>query len=283
MNRKEEVRALLALSPKEVISRAADRLVVCDTIDDLHRRFAREVADEIAGNNAVGKDTRLIVPVGPTGQYPILARIIAEEGIDCSRTWLFFMDEYADEAGHAVPEDHPLSFKGEADRLFFSQLRKSSASSAPPAERVFFPDETNVGTLAGRIFEAGGIDTCYGGIGIHGHVAFNEPEPGVATMGARLVQLNAFTLTINAVRSHVGGNLACYPDTAFTLGMREILASRRIRLYCRNGTDFDWANTVLRLALFGEPGDDYPVTHIRNHDYTIVTDRDTLESPAVQL
>ena len=35
--------------------------------------------------------------------------------------------------------------------------------------------------------------------------------------------------------------------------MRQILGARRIRLYCRNGIALDWANTVLRLALFGEP------------------------------
>ena len=65
--------------------------------------------------------------------------------------------------------------------------------------------------------------------------------------------------------------------------MREILAARRIRLYCRNGIALDWANTVLRLALFGAPGDDYPVTHLRGKDMVIVTDRATLRPPHVVL
>ncbi len=44
--------------------------------------------------------------------------------------------------------------------------------------------------------------------------------------------------------------------------------------------ELDWANTVLRLALFGQPGDDYPVTYIRDHaDYVIVTDEDTVRKP----
>ena len=90
-------------------------------------------------------------------------------------------------------------------------------------------------------------------------------------------------MTINALRSHVGGNLACYPRLAFTIGMREILGARRIRLYCRSGPHFDWANTVLRLALFGRPGDDYPVTHIRGRDYVVTTDRSTLATPRVLL
>lgn len=280
MDRKQEVRALLALSPDEVIGRAGSHLVVCDTIDDLHECFARDIAEEIRDNNKADRATRLIVPVGPTGQYPILARMVNEEKIDLSTTWFFFMDEYCDGDGRALSTDHPLSFKGASERLFFSQLEPRRL---PPPGHVIVPNETNVDSISGMIEAAGGIDTCYGGVGIHGHVAFNEPESGVADMGPRRVALNPYTVTINAVRSHVGGNLVCYPDSAFTIGMREILSARRIRLYCRNGTDFDWANTVLRLALFGEPGDDYPVTHIRNRSYTIVTDRDTLSSPQVTL
>ncbi len=62
--------------------------------------------------------------------------------------------------------------------------------------------------------------------------------------------------------------------------MRQLLSARRIRLYCRNGIDLDWANTILRIALFGKPGDDYPVTYIRDHrDYAIVTDEDTAKQP----
>jgi glucosamine-6-phosphate deaminase len=276
MTRQDEVRALLAMSPEEVIERAGDRLVVCEDIDVLHRRFAEDIAREIRANNARGDDTRLIVPVGPTGQYPILADIVNRERISLERVRLFFMDENCGDDGEAVGADHPLSFKGEAQRLFFERLE---SELRPPSDRVTFPDGDNIGRLAGMIEEAGGIDTCYGGIGIHGHVAFNEPEPGVAGLGPRKVRLNDFTVTINAVRAHVGGNLECFPREAFTLGLEQILGARRIRLYCRNGCEFDWANTVLRLALFGEPGDDYPVTHIRDKDYVITTDGDTLASP----
>ena len=75
-----------------------------------------------------------------------------------------------------------------------------------------------------------------------------------------------------------------FPKEAYTIGMSQILGSKKIRLYCRNGTPFDWANTVLRIALFGNTGDDYPVTYIRNHaDYIITTDEDTLASPKVIL
>lgn len=276
MDRKTEIRELLKLSPEEVREKAGDHLVVCEDLDALHERFAEDIAKEIRKNNSENKQTRLILPVGPTGQYPLLAEIINSEKMSLSECWFFFMDENCDENGKALGCEHPLSFKREAERLFLSRL---DGSCGLQPDRVIFPDEDNIGTLAKQIEDVGGIDTCYGGIGIHGHVAFNEPESGIKDSGPRRVRLNDFTVTINAVRSRVGGNLECFPREAYTLGMKQILESKRIRLYCRNGCEFDWANTVLRLALFGMPGDDYPVTHIRDTNYTITTDCETLASP----
>lgn len=276
MNRSTEVRELLALTADDVAARADARLHVCTDLEELHRHFAMEVASEIRRAAAEERPCRLILPVGPTGGYPYLADILNAGPVDLSHCRFFFMDEYCDEDGRAVSADHPLSFKGVMNKLFFEQLEP--ACGLRP-EQVVFPDEDNVGELAGQIERLGGIDACFGGVGIHGHVAFNEPEEGVAGTGPRRVRLNDYTVTINAVRAEVGGNLECFPRAAFTLGMREILAARRIVLYCRNGSEFDWANTVLRLALFGTPGDDYPVTWIRNLDYQIVTDRETLQSP----
>ena len=278
MKREDQVRSLLALSPEELLDLSGGRLVILEGLDQLHRHFARTIAQEIGANNRQGLPTRLILPVGPTGGYPYLAETITRERISLKGCYFFFMDEYCDDGGCALSPSHPLSFRGTIERIFFSRVDDNELSIPP--ERLFFPDHANVHLLKDEIEGVGGIDTCYGGIGIHGHLAFNEPEPGVADSDPRLVNLNAYTVTVNAIRAQVGGNLEGFPRKAFTLGMRQILGARRIVLYCRNGSPYDWANTVLRLALLGEPGDDYPVTHIRGKEYTIVTDRDTTASPA---
>lgn len=276
MNRSDEIRQLNQLSPRQVIARAGERLLVCETVAELHEHLANAIFQEIRRNNELGQPTRLILPVGPTGQYHILARQLNEAAISLRDCHFFFMDEYCDERGAALPSAHPLSFKGVAQSLFLDAIADDCQLNMA---QVYFPDERNIDRLPAVIDALGGIDTCYGGIGIHGHVAFNEPEPGVSNLPSRKARLNDFTVTINAMRAQVGGNLESFPRYAYTLGMREILAARRIRLYCRNGIALDWANSVLRLALFGAPGDDYPVTHIRDKDYVIVTDRDTLQSP----
>jgi glucosamine-6-phosphate deaminase len=272
----QEIRDLMNLTPDEVVDRAGEKLVVCDDLDALHQRFAEDIASEIRQQNELEMPTRLILPVGPTGQYPYLIKFIERDSVDLSNCWFFFMDEYCDAEGTALPPTHALSFQGIARREFLDNLDPSRGLIP---DRVLFPSELNINELGQIIRNAGGIDTCYGGIGIHGHVAFNEPSTGISRLGPRRVKLNYFTVTINAIRAQVGGNLECFPREAYTLGISQVLGARRIRLYCRNGTPYDWANTVLRLALFGTPGDDYPVTYIRNKDYVITTDKDTLASP----
>ncbi len=280
MTRKNEIQQLLRLSPAQVIEKAGNHLITLDTLDDLHQHLANAIFNEIMENNHKQKRTSIILPVGPTGQYSILADMLLAEKVSLARCWFFFMDEYCDENGKVIPPNHPLSFSGIANQLF---LEKVAQSCNLNWEQVIFPNENNIHKIPQLVEQIGGIDTCYGGIGIHGHVAFNEPEDGVKDLSCRKVRLNDFTVTINAIRSQVGGNLEGFPRYAYTIGMKEILNAKRIRLYCRNGLDLDWANTVLRLALFGTPADDYPVTHIRHKDYIIVTDYDTLQSPRYAL
>ena len=278
MNRSKEVKKLLSMSVEELKQKAGKRLVVLENLDKLHEQFANAIADEIKANNSAGKQTKLILPVGPTGQYPILKDIINKERISLRNCHFFYMDEGCDDSGRAISTEHPLSFRAEVDHMFFSRIDRELMI---PEEQLIFPSEKNVHTLKKKIEEAGGIDTCYGGIGIHGHVAFNEPEPNVKYSDPRLVYLNQYTITINAIRSEIGGDLVNFPRKAVTLGMNQIRGARRVRLYCRNDIPgIDWANLVLRIGVLGEPGDDYPVTHLIEHpDYVVTTVMNTVASP----
>lgn len=278
LGRREEIRELLHLSEKELIDKSAESLQVMSSLDSLYEHFAESIAGEIAQNNEKGKKTKLILPVGPTGQYPILAEMINQKGVDLNNCYLFFMDEYCDENGFPLSAEHPLSFKGKIEEIFFGKLEEKYKI---PKDQVIFPTVDNLHEIPGMIDDLGGIDTCYGGIGIHGHVAFNEPEPKVRNTDPRLVYLNEYTVTINAIRANVGGDLENFPRKALTIGMNQILNSERVRLYCRNSiSDLEWANTVLRLSVLGQPGEDYPVTFLTDHkNYKVITDSSTAQGP----
>ncbi len=283
--------AWFAIDAADLADRSPLPLSVLPTLDALHAHFARAVADEIAANNAAGRPTRLILPVGPTGQFPLLVEICNRERISWANCHIFFMDEYCDWQGRWVDADHPLSFRGHAQRALFSVL---DAELALPAAQLHFPDPRALDAIGHAMAAAGGVDTCYGGIGIHGHVAFNEapiarwysvtPAEFKASR-TRLLQLADETVVLNASRG-VGGYFPALPPMAVTLGMADILAARRIRLYCQGG---EWQRAVLRIALFGSPtalpeaaGEDvaWPVTLLRHHaDFALVATADTAAPP----
>lgn len=270
---------LATMSPGAVEREAQGKLRVLPDVPALHLHFAEAIAAELEGNNAAGMPTRLILPLGPKGQYPFLAEICNRRGISWANAHIFFMDEYLDWQGRPIPTDHPLSFVGQAREVLLGRL---APGLKLPDHQLHFPHPFHLDELVEEIDRVGGIDSCYGGVGIHGHVAFNEPPiHGLWRVGAeefkasmpRVVFLNPETVVMGAIR-WAGGNVAGFPPMAVTLGMKQILGARRIRLYCDGGL---WQQTVLRAALFLEPTVEYPVTLIRDHpDWQIVADRLTV-------
>ncbi len=272
----------LTLPPAELAAAARVPLQIQPDLPALFLHFARSIADEIKANNQAGRPTRLVLPVGPVDQYPVLARLCNQERISWSNVFTFNMDEYCDWQGRAVPPDHPLSFRRAMRDLLFDRLEPSLRI---PKDHVHFPDPLNLDQFSRDIAAVGGIDTCYGGIGYHGHVAFNEPPISrwfkltpdeFRASSTRIVPLAPETIVMNSARA-TGGNPAALPPMAVTMGMRDILAARRIRLYCQGGS---WQRTVLRIAVMGEEDVDYPVTLLRGHpDYMIITDQNTAQPP----
>jgi glucosamine-6-phosphate deaminase len=266
------------ISPEELISTSKVAFKVLPDPDSLFAHMARSIANEITANNLAGKPTRLILPVGPVGQYPLLVNICNQERISWKNVFTFNMDEYCDWQGRPLPSDHPLSFKNYMLTNVFGKLDQELRI---PYDQVHFPDPLDLDAISNKILEIGGIDTCYGGIGYHGHIAFNEPPNNLYSKVSiedfmesktRIVHLNPDTLVMNSIWN-TGGNPYNLPSMAVTLGFKDILASRRIRLYCSGGS---WQRTVLRVALLSEPDIDYPVSLLQDHpDYVVISDLDT--------
>jgi glucosamine-6-phosphate deaminase len=252
-------------------------LTVVESTTEVHERFARAVADELAAANSEGREICLILPVGPTAQYPILANICREERISWRNTFVCLMDEYLDWQGRPLPAHHPLSFRG-----IFEGFRQSlDGDLRLPDDHWTLPDPFEIDRAERFIAAHGGVDTCYGGVGVHGHVAFNEPPVSrfdrlsvgeFADSVTRVVALAEETVVMNATRS-VGGCFERFPSMAVTIGMRQILSARRIRLFCDGGV---WQQEAVRRAVAGPVDVSYPVTLLRQHaDVTITADRVT--------
>jgi glucosamine-6-phosphate deaminase len=240
------------------------RVVRGGDMDDIAQRIASAMFATIEAGQARGRPATLIVPVGPVDQFPILAAIINKRRSDCREVVFINMDEYLDDDGQWIGLDHPLSFRAFMDRKFYDLL---DPSLAPRKENRVFPDPRDPAAIGRLIAQRGGVDACYGGIGINGHIAFNEPpEPGetitvdeFAELPTRVLPLSRETKTINSVT--VGGEISIVPHRAITVGMREILAARELRLYCNR----PWQSAVVRRVLHGPLTPACPASLIRRH------------------
>ena len=240
------------------------RVMVKPDAEAIGQAMAEDMFEEIQRARKEDRNATLIVPVGPVEGFPILAERLRREKISTRDLMLINMDEYLTADGGWIPLLHPLSFRAFMERSFYSLLEPRLA---PREENRVFPDPIHPGRLQELIAARGGVDACFGGIGINGHVAFNEPpEPGekitdseFAQLPTRTLTLSRETRTINSVT--VGGDIALIPERAVTVGMMEILASRRLRLYCNR----PWQSGVVRRALHGPVSAACPASFMRHH------------------
>ncbi len=224
--------------------------------------MAKEMAQTIQENNARGRRSVFIVPVGPVGQYGYFVDLVNSQGIDLRNVWFFNMDEYLGEDGLWIDSSHALSFRGFMDRQVYGRIRPELVM--PPEQRVF-PHPRDLEAVGALLAELGGADIAFGGIGINGHVAFNEPEAQVSaevylTRPARVLPISPETRTANAI-GDLQGALEDMPSHCVTLGMAEIYSAAKIRLGCfRN-----WHRAVVRRAACGEPTAEFPITLFQGH------------------
>ena len=105
----------------------------------------------------------------------------------------------------------------------------------------------------------------------------------LASASAEMLDPSGFTMKRTVTFSGYAGasDLENFPRRAITMGMKQCLEARKMLLMTRNETStFLWANTILRIAALGKPGDDYPVTHARYHkNLRIVSDYGTAQKP----
>ena len=260
---------LMSIPSSEIKDWANTAVKIVKNARQLHEMMARSMADVIIKNNKSGKKTKLIIPVGPTPQYGILAEIINKEKINLENLWLFFMDEYLDWESRWVPESHPMSFRGYMKENFFKLIDKSSGLND---KQIVFPNPADLDYNDGKIEELGGIDVCYGGLGYHGHIAFNEPYDTYyrrmtiekfLNSRTRIIDLNSDTFVINSMCG-IGGNCYDLPPKAVTIGMKPIMDSKRIEIYC-DGGDLNWQLASFRLAVMHPPTLDRPGTLLALH------------------
>ncbi len=238
--------------------------IVGNQMEDVARHMAQEMFQVVKQAQDAGRAATLIVPVGPVDQFPLLADMINHARADWSDVVLINMDEYLTDDDQWIDMDHPLSFRAYMNRAFYDRI---DSALVPRPEHRFFPDPQHPEEIGRLIQQRGGVDACFGGIGINGHIAFNEPPEEdqsmtveqFAQLPSRCLDLSRETRTINSVT--VGGEISIIPRRAVTVGMQEILAATRLRFYCNR----PWQQSVVRRVLHGPIQAACPASLLRTH------------------
>ena len=224
--------------------------------------MALEMVGEIEKNNAAGRRTVFICPVGPVGQYPIFVRLVNERRLSLKSCWFINMDEYLTDDGEWIDERCALSFRGFMKRNVYSKIDPELLMDE--SQRVF-PDPHNVQAIPELIERLGGVDIAFGGIGINGHLAFNEAQDELtpeefAQLHTRVLSISRETRVANAI-GDLNGAIDAMPRKCITIGMAEILSAKKLRL----GVFRDWHRAVVRQAAYGEVSAHFPVTLAQKH------------------
>lgn len=259
----------LDIAPEALAQGTSIRLNVVPNATALTATFAELLLTEYHAARQAGRDTVVfIIPVGPVGQYDSLADLCRAHGVGLSNLLMIGMDEYLTPQGDLIPENDPLSFRGHMRR----HMTDLMADTAAP--RIIFPDPHRPESVPELIAAHGGVDVCFGGVGIAGHLAFNEPpEPGepldteeFASRPTRVQPLSRETRTINAVTA-TRGAIDLIPEHAVTVGMREILAARKLRLFMNR----PWQTAILRKLLHGPVTPAVPASYAQRHPDCMIT------------
>jgi glucosamine-6-phosphate deaminase len=215
---------------------------------------ARLVADQLDGILRPLARPVLMLPTGstPRALYALWRQRYATGRMSMARWRTFNLDEY-----WPCAASKPVSFRSFMDRELFG------AVDLPPAA-IGFLDGTvpraGIGDHCRRyeqaIAEAGGIDVALLGIGVNGHIAFNEPgAPGDSR--TRFVHLADSTRRRPGFPRGIDA-----PTHALTVGIATILQARRIYVMAF-GAD---KAVPLQRALEGPVGIATPASLLRRHD-----------------
>jgi glucosamine-6-phosphate deaminase len=220
---------------------------------DRYQLFSEEIAEIVAAQLQSKPDSALGLPTGnsPLGCYRLLSKWSQEGNVDWSQARCFALDDYLD-------SDEQITFQHflETNLYQFTNLKN---------ENKFNPRLVDNYDLL--IEQSGGLDLTLLGIGTNGHIAFNEPG----------TPLESWTHTVLLTESTRRANQSYFsqttsvPYTAITMGIRTILASKKLILIVSGENKRD----ILERALLEEINPNIPASYLSLHPHvTVMTDFD---------
>ena len=229
--------------------------ITVKTYEELSRKAAN-----IIGAQVISKpDCVLGLATGssPIGTYKELIARYESGDLDFSKVTSVNLDEYI-----GLDGNHDQSYRYFMDNNLFKSINIDT-------EKTFVPngcadDLRAEGDAYDEMIKSlGGIDLQLLGIGLDGHIGFNEPDD-FFTKETHLVELDESTIKAN---SRFFASEADVPRQAITMGMMSIMQAKKVLLIA-NGTA---KKDILQKAFFGPITPLVPASILQLHpDLTVI-------------
>ena len=161
------------------------------------------------------------LPTGstPLGTYRKLIELNKAGKVSFEHVVTFNMDEYV-----GLPADHPQSYHFFMWDNFFNHIniKKENVHILNGMAKDLAAE---CAAYEKAIADVGGIDLFLGGVGVDGHLAFNEPGSSLSSR-TRVKSLTSDTIQVNS--RFFGGDISQVPTTALTVGVGTVTDAREV-------------------------------------------------------
>ena len=235
---------------------------ILSNVTEGSKMVALEIAQLIREKAARNEKCVLGMATGntPVLLYKELVRMHREEGLSFKNVITFNLDEY-----YPIEKNAYQSYWSFMHRHLFNHIDIDPAN-------IYIPDGTwpkesikkHCAAYEQKLVDLGGVDLQLLGIGLNGHIGFNEPGSGQFSK-TRLVNLENTTRIANTYEFE---NISKVPRLALTMGISNIMQAKRILLMAWGQK----ANIVSR-SVEGDVTEQVPASILQQHpDCTFIID-----------
>lgn len=233
------------------------KIIIANDYEDMGKKAANILASQVYLNSK----TILGLATGstPISMYQRLVKIHKEDDLDFSNVTTFNLDEYVGISENDINSYHYFMF----NNLFNHINLKRENIHIPNGKSENLQKECD--EYEKMIKNSGGIDLQVLGIGLNGHIGFNEPDSKFEAL-THVVKLKENTINAN---SRFFKSIDDVPRYAISMGIKTIMNSRKIILLASGSNKAE----IIEKTVYGDITPQVPASILQLHpDVTLILD-----------
>lgn len=235
---------------------------------DSHDNLSLAVAEKIKTQIVLHDKFNLGLATGSSakGVYKELIFQLSGSSIDLKNFHTFNLDEY-----YPIKQDDPHSYYQEMKDCFWDPLHNANNSFPLKNGHILNGEAKDANKECKKyeelIDDRGGINIQILGLGINGHIAFNEPG---SESKSRTRKIEIAESTRQANSKYFNDDIEKVPKFGLTMGISTILEAKKIYLIATGEAKIPIFSKLMKLA---HPTTEIPASFLlAHHDLTIFTD-----------